>query len=493
MVQPMNYVLPQADPFAGVLQGLKLGATIEGMQAAREQQAMQMDAMRQKAALEQQAAQRAAANEAELQQLQAVPFEEMSRQQQLRLLQLTNSEASRAFIAREIERMPAAMAESRLRRSGSIVNALRMNPEIGIKLLRESADVEQDPQQKKAYETAAGVAEQNPLLAARMIHGMMDFVAASDEKFRRVSDAVANYLERVGSPLYPKEPGKPMIVPPDSTVLQDGVPIFTAPRRSQLLSPEEEAQKARIAAAGRAPREPREPPAPTITQIQDPTEPNRMLTIDARRYQGGGVGSPGVIGMSGKAAPLAAAERKKTEGNAQLQTILDTLQYSYDRLDELRGIPSENRNFMSNAWNWLATTGAGQVAGRMGGTKEQTERDTIQSSRNLLFTAVKNATGKTTGELNSNVEFKTWLDALTDPSRSIQSNRAILENLEKFVASGGNYSTRSQTGKIAPTGARPPAPAPAGGGDVSVTLPDGRTVSFPNQSAADQFRRAAGL
>ncbi|OBQ32110.1 MAG: hypothetical protein AN487_23010, partial [Anabaena sp. CRKS33] len=86
MVQPMNYVLPQADPFAGVLQGLKLGATIEEMQAAREQQAMQMDAMRQKAALEQQAAQRAAANEAELQQLQAVPFEEMSRQQQLRLL-----------------------------------------------------------------------------------------------------------------------------------------------------------------------------------------------------------------------------------------------------------------------------------------------------------------------------------------------------------------------------------------------------------------------
>jgi hypothetical protein len=41
-------------------------------------------------------------------------------------------------------------------------------------------------------------------------------------------------------------------------------------------------------------------------------------------------------------------------------------------------------------------------------------------------------------------------------------------------------------GRVAPA-------APAGGGAVSVTLPDGRTVSFPNQSAADQFRRAAGL
>lgn len=261
---PINYQMQVATPFESVLQGMNAGAQLANVEIARQQQAVQMEAMLQKAALEQQAAQRAAANEVELQQLQAVPFEQMSRQQQLRLLQLTNSEASRAFIAREMERMPAAMVESRLRRSGSIVNALRMNPEIGIKLLRESADAEQDPQQKKAYETAAGVAEQNPLLAARMIHSMMDFVAAGDEKSRRVSDAVVNYLERVGSPLYPKEPGKPMIVPPDSTVLQDGVPIFTAPRRSQLLSPEEEAQKARIAAAGRAPREEKDDPRTVV-------------------------------------------------------------------------------------------------------------------------------------------------------------------------------------------------------------------------------------
>ena len=133
----------------------------------------------------------------------------------------------------------------------------------------------------------------------------------------------------------------------------------------------------------------------------------------------------------------------------------------------------------------------------MGGTKEQTERDVIQSSRNLLFTAVKNATGKTTGELNSNVEFRTWLDALTDPSRSIESNKTILENIEKFVASGGNYSARSQGGRVTSTGtARPTAPAqpaPQATGSATVTLPDGRTVTFPSQAAADQFRRAAGL
>jgi hypothetical protein len=208
----------------------------------------------------------------------------------------------------------------------------------------------------------------------------------------------------------------------------------------------------------REPKEPREPAAPTVAQIQDPTDPNRMLTVDARRYAGGGVGSPGVIGTSGKAAPIAAADQKKMEGNAQLQTILDTLQTAYADLDAKRAIPSEQRGAISNAWNYLASTGVGQVAGRVAGTQAQTQRDVIQNARNLLFTAVKNATGKTSGELNSNVEFRTWIDALTDPSRSIQANQAILENLEKFVASGGKYSAK-KPGETAAPAATPGAAA----------------------------------
>jgi hypothetical protein len=183
-----------------------------------------------------------------------------------------------------------------------------------------------------------------------------------------------------------------------------------------------------------------------------------MLTVDARRYAGGGVGSPGVIGTSGKAAPIAAADQKKMEGNAQLQTILDTLQTAYADLDAKRAIPSEQRGAISNAWNYLASTGVGQVAGRVAGTQAQTQRDVIQNARNLLFTAVKNATGKTSGELNSNVEFRTWIDALTDPSRSIQANQAILENLEKFVASGGKYSAK-KPGETAAPAATPGAAA----------------------------------
>ena len=39
-------------------------------------------------------------------------------------------------------------------------------------------------------------------------------------------------------------------------------------------------------------------PAPTVTEVTDPTDPSRTLRIDARQYTGGGVGSPGVLGVS---------------------------------------------------------------------------------------------------------------------------------------------------------------------------------------------------
>ena len=61
--------------------------------------------------------------------------------------------------------------------------------------------------------------------------------------------------------------------------------------------------KRELANAGRAPVQ---PVAPTITQIVDPTNPNNTITIDARSYKGGGLGSPGVIGT---AKPSAFAEK----------------------------------------------------------------------------------------------------------------------------------------------------------------------------------------
>lgn len=215
------------------------------------------------------------------------------------------------------------------------------------------------------------------------------------------------------------------------------------------------------AAAGRAPAQ---PVAPTITQIQDPNNPLQMITIDARRYQGGGVGSPGVIGTTGKSAPAAAAAQKQEQGATQAQDILDNLKYAYEELDRQRAIPSTQRGAISNILTSIGTSGVGQVAGRVAGTEAQTQRDIIASARNQLFAAVKNATGLSAQNLNSNVEFTTWLNSLTDPSKSIEANREILANMEKFIGSGGKYSARQSGGRVTPAAGAKPAPAATSSG-----------------------------
>jgi len=201
----------------------------------------------------------------------------------------------------------------------------------------------------------------------------------------------------------------------------------------------------------------KEAPAPSVTQIQDPTDPTQMITINARDYKGGGIGSPGVIGLAGKTPAATAAATKKEEGKQQASDILDTLETAYTELDRRKAVPSERRSAGSNILAYVAGTGAGQIAGRVVGTEAQTQRDIIQSSRNQLLNAVKNATGMSAQQLNSNVEFRSWLEALSDPTRSIEANRAILENMRKFIA---NNAKKAE----APAPRPSPAPAPASGG-----------------------------
>jgi hypothetical protein len=252
---------------------------------ARAQREAQTAAIQQKAALEQQAAQRAAANEAELQQLQSIPLEQMNQAQQLRLMELNKSEATRAFIARQIEQVPATVLTNRVRGYAGIANALMMNPEIGVRRLRTLAEAEPNPEEKKALETAAEIAAMNPLFGARMLHGFMVEIGTTNKEVQGYADAVVNFLERSGNPLYPKEPGKPLLVPPNYRVLQDGQVVFEAPpappspgapteteRLTERLSDPTLTPQARQAIEGRlrilttreapAPREPREPPAP---------------------------------------------------------------------------------------------------------------------------------------------------------------------------------------------------------------------------------------
>lgn len=186
----------------------------------------------------------------------------------------------------------------------------------------------------------------------------------------------------------------------------------------------------------RAEQAPAQPVAPTITTIVDPNNPNQMITINAREYNGGSVGSQGVIGLAGKEPKAAAEEDKKVKGREDAQTLISQLRSSYNTLNESNAITSTKNKAGTNVGAAISSSGVGQFTGRVLGTSAQSERNTITQTRPLLLAAIKNATGMSAKQMDSNAEMQLYLKAATDPTLDYESNMKALNNLERMLTSG---------------------------------------------------------
>jgi hypothetical protein len=174
--------------------------------------------------------------------------------------------------------------------------------------------------------------------------------------------------------------------------------------------------------------------APTLTDVVDPDDPTRMLKVDARVYTGGGFTAPGVVGIAGKEPAAGKRAAEQSAAREQFLEILDTLQASFDELNRRRAISSEQRGPLSNLISKAEASDIGQVAGRAVGSEAQTIRDRITASRMALMSALKKMTGKSASELNSNVELRLNLDALSNPGESYQAAIQKIDDLRRFYA-----------------------------------------------------------
>jgi len=138
------------------------------------------------------------------------------------------------------------------------------------------------------------------------------------------------------------------------------------------------------------------------------------------------------------AAVLKAQEKaeKVEEGQIALGDTISTAETLVKDLAKMGGITSTSKGPLANLVTSLQTGTVGQMGGRAFGTKEQAKRDELKSVRLQLLNAVKEATGMSSQQLNSNVELKTYLDSLGSEGMTKEANLAILDNLSRRYLKG---------------------------------------------------------
>ena len=154
-----------------------------------------------------------------------------------------------------------------------------------------------------------------------------------------------------------------------------------------------------------------------------------------------------------EAIPGGPADQKLQQagtGRETVNSLIATLRDQYSQLHQGGGIADPKAGVMSNLAAGIGSSGVGQFAGRMVGTQNQSLRNQISQQRPLLLNAIKQATGMTAKQMDSNVELKMYLAAATDPTLDIRANLAALDKLDELYGLSGKTATPPASGSNNP-------------------------------------------
>ena len=136
------------------------------------------------------------------------------------------------------------------------------------------------------------------------------------------------------------------------------------------------------------------------------------------------------------AAKRVQEEGQKAEARKQMSEAVGQLRSYYDDLNKNYGIPSTQNRFGSNILARAGASGIGQLAGGAVGTENQATRQKIEQTRPLLMNLIKQATGMSAQQMNSNAELSLYLKTATDPTLSYEANMQALDNLDRMFGLG---------------------------------------------------------
>jgi hypothetical protein len=143
--------------------------------------------------------------------------------------------------------------------------------------------------------------------------------------------------------------------------------------------------------------------------------------------------------------------RTRNTGRRLVSTILRDLRNDYTTLNDMEAIPSTERGATANVIDYIGATRLGRMGQSMVGTRASRLLNTISNSRQLLTTAIKNATGMSAQQMNSNIELQLLLESLSDPTQGYESAIETIQRIENAygepsaapAAARGNAARRS--------------------------------------------------
>jgi hypothetical protein len=176
-----------------------------------------------------------------------------------------------------------------------------------------------------------------------------------------------------------------------------------------------------------------QPQAPqgSVVEIIDPKDNTKMIKINSATGQ--------VYGASGT-EPKALIRQEKEQakideqakGQENFQSSLYNLRDEYKTLNSLGSIKTDQDSSIANALGVKLKTSTGQLLG----TKTGTAISNIEQARKSIIQDIKNATGMSAGQLNSNFELQNMLATVTDPNSSYEAVQDQLNTLSQKFGTG---------------------------------------------------------
>lgn len=187
--------------------------------------------------------------------------------------------------------------------------------------------------------------------------------------------------------------------------------------------------------------------AAPMLNAMSPELMNALATPAPQQLTPAGVpaGAPAPVeGQPASQQPAPFGKGKEAEGKQRVGEALRKMARAYQALEEEGSLPSTKRGAMENIAAYARGTTLGQAAERAVGTTAQERRDELQSLARQLITDIKNATGMSAQELNSNVELQQMLAAVSNPTQSTQAVKRILNNLSDRFGVGAKLDIKER-------------------------------------------------